>query len=258
MSFFCVEGKIKMTKKIDVIHLNKKYFEENSHFKNMLDENNIQKQVKRPYVYVSIKVRDNNFLLPLRSNLNHPNGFHAPSSKSANAGIDYSHALILPESSYIKNRTDLDREQYDYIKDNYDTIKSGFASYLKDYIRKEKKGIAHKVGKFKNSTLLNFNEELGLVKKLEKSNEKDKKEIQEKIKVQDKVEIEETIGEQDKIEIREKVAVKDRAGVQETPGKQDEVKIQKKTERQNQEENREEQRQRARRIAYMRQMGRER
>lgn len=256
--FFFIGGENKMTKKIDVIHLNRKYFEENSHFKNMLDENNVPKQVKRPYVYVSIKVKDNNFLLPLRSNLNHPNGFHAPSSKSANAGIDYSHALILPESSYIKNRTDLDREQYDYIKDNYDTIKSEFVSYLKDYIRKEKKGIAHKVGKFKNSTLLNFNKELGLVKELEKSKEKDKKEIQEKIKVQDKVEIKETKVEQNHVKIREKVAIKDSAGVQETIGKQDEIKIQKKTEGRDQEESRDEQKKRTRRLAYMRQMGRER
>lgn len=255
---FFLEGKIKMTKRIDVIHLNRKYFEDNSHFKNMLDENNVPKQVKRPYVYVSIKVKDNNFLLPLRSNLNHPNGFHAPSSKSANAGIDYSHALILPESSYIKNRTDLDREQYDYIKDNYDTIKSEFVAYLKDYIRKEKKGIAHKVGKFKNSTLLNFNEELGLVKELEKPKEKDKKETQEKIKVQDKVETKETKVERDHVKIRERVAVINREGVQETPGKQDEVKIQKKTVGQDQEDNRDEQRKRERRLAYMRQMGRER
>lgn len=82
----------------------------------MLDEDNVPKQVKRPYIYVKVRVKDKDFLLPLRSNLNHPNSFHAPSSKSANAGIDYSHALILPDQSYIKNWTNLDRDQYNYLK----------------------------------------------------------------------------------------------------------------------------------------------
>lgn len=211
---FLLKGKIIMTKKIDVVHLNREYFEENSHFKNMLDENKVPKQVKRPYVYMKVRVEDKDFLLPLRSNLNHPNGFHAPSSKSANAGIDYSHALILPDRSYIKNRTHLDREQYNYIRDNYEPIKNGFGSYLKDYIRKEKQGVAHKIGKFKNSTLVNFNEELGLVKKQELSKEN--------TKLQGKEEIKEESELIDQKEIQDK------------------------------------QRERARRLAYMRQMGRER
>lgn len=211
---FLLKGKITMTKKIDVVHLNRKYFEENSHFKNMLDENNVPKQVKRPYVYMKVRVEDKDFLLPLRSNLNHPNGFHAPSSKSANAGIDYSHALILPDRSYIKDRTHLDREQYNYIRDNYETIKNGFGSYLKDYIRKEKQGVAHKIGKFKNSTLVNFNEELGLVKKQEFSKENTKL--------------------QGKEDIKEESELKDQKEIQDK------------------------QKERARRLAYMRQMGRER
>uniref|UniRef100_UPI0037532DBA hypothetical protein n=2 Tax=Bacillus cereus TaxID=1396 RepID=UPI0037532DBA len=191
----------------------KKYTIENSHFKNMLDENNVPKQVKRPYVYMKVRVEEKDFLLPLRSNLNHPNGFHAPSSKSANAGIDYSHTLILPDRSYIKDRTHLDREQYNYIRDNYETIKNGFGSYLKDYIRKEKQGVAHKIGKFKNSTLVNFNEELGLVKKQELSKEN--------TKLQGKEDIKEESELQDQKEIQDK------------------------------------QKERARRLAYMRQMGRE-
>ncbi len=211
---FLLKGKSIMTKKIEVVHLDRKYFEENSHFKNMLDENNVPKQIKRPYVYVKVRVEDKEFLLPLRSNLNHPNGFHAPSSKSANAGIDYSHALILPDRSYIKDRTHLDREQYNYIRDNYETIKNGFGSYLKDYIRKEKQGVAHKIGKFKNSTLVNFNEELGLVKKQELSKENTKL--------------------QGKEDIKEESELKDLKEIQDK------------------------QKERARRLAFMRQMGRER
>lgn len=267
---FLLKGKILMTKKLEIVHLNRKYFEENSHFINMLDDGNILKQVKRPYVYVKVRVSEKDFLLPLRSNLNHPNGFHAPSSKSANAGIDYSHALLLPDESYIKKRSHLDKEQYDYVQANYETIKKGFSLYLKDYIRESRKGIAHKLGRFKNSTLLNFNQELEVVKKLEKTKRKNKKEIQdatveqnkvkirEKVAVQDKVGVQEGTGEQNKVKMREKVAVINRAGVQETPGKQDEVKVQKKTKGQDQDENRDEQKKRARRLAYMRQMGRER
>ncbi|NWK72602.1 hypothetical protein HWX41_27155 [Bacillus paramycoides] len=235
-----------MTKKIEVVHLNKKYFEENSHFKNMLDENNVSKQMKRPYVYVKVRVEDKDFLLPLRSNLNHPNGFHAPSSKSANAGIDYSHALILPNRSYIKNQSHLDREQYNFIKDNYETIKSGFGSYLKDYIRQEKKGIAHKIGKFKYSTLMNFNQELGLVKEQENSKENDKEKKREKPTIQNKEEIQGEHVMQDKEGVQEKKETNDQKEVQEKPGQQE------------QEDVRDKQREQARRLAYMRQMGRER
>ncbi|AJI09090.1 hypothetical protein [Bacillus cereus] len=219
-----------MTKKIEVVHLDRKYFEENSHFKNMLDENNVPKQIKRPYVYVKVRVEDKDFLLPLRSNLNHPNGFHAPSSKSANAGIDYSHALILPNRSYIKNRTHLDREQYNYIRDNYETIKTGFGSYLKDYIRKEKQGVAYKIGKFKNSTLLNFNEELGLVKEQKHSNE----ELQKTEESKEDKKMENQKSAQKKEEIKDGSELQDQKEIQDK------------------------QKEQARRLAYMRQMGRER
>ncbi|MEC3226113.1 hypothetical protein P9027_29790 [Bacillus thuringiensis] len=231
-----------MTKKIEVVHLNKKYFDENSHFKNMLDENNVSKQMKRPYVYVKVRVEDKDFLLPLRSNLNHPNGFHAPSSKSANAGIDYSHALILSNRTYIKNQTHLDREQYNFIKDNYETIKSGFGSYLKDYIRQEKKGIAHKIGKFKHSTLLNFNQELGLVKE----KESDKENKLEKPTIENTEEIEEGHEMKDKDVVQEKKETKIQKEMQAKSGQEEQEKA------------RDKQREQARRQAYMRQMGRER
>ncbi|MEB9507580.1 hypothetical protein P4J13_27150 [Bacillus anthracis] len=235
-----------MTKKIEVVHLNKKYFEENSHFKNMLDENNVSKQMKRPYVYVKVRVEDKDFLLPLRSNLNHPNGFHAPSSKSANAGIDYSHALILSNRTYIKNQTHLDREQYNFIKENYETIKSGFGSYLKDYIRQEKKGIAHRIGKFKHSTLLNFNQELGLVKEQEKSKENDKEKKLEKSSKENKEEVQGDHEMQDKEVVQEKKETNIHKEIQEKPVQEEQENV------------RDKQREQARRQAYMRQMGRER
>lgn len=232
---FLLKGKSIMTKKIEVVHLDRKYFEENSHFKNMLDENNVPKQIKRPYVYVKVRVEDKDFLLPLRSNLNHPNGFHAPSSKSANAGIDYSHALILPDRSYIKNRTHLDREQYNYIRDNYETIKNGFGSYLKDYMRKEKQGVAYKIGKFKNSTLLNFNEELGLVKEQKHTEELQK--------------TEESKGDK---KMKNQELAQENVKPQEKEGSKVESELQDQKEIQNK------QKEQARRLAYMRQMGRER
>lgn len=148
---------------MNYLTLNKMYFDDHSNFRNMLDPNNRMKQIKRPYAFLKIVVDDISFLIPLRSNLNHPNGFKIPSSLKTKAGLDYSHALVYPQEKYIlNNRVIISNEQYNMVKKNQDIIKKEFRNYIREYKKAVERGYVNKMGKFKNSTLVNFNKELGV------------------------------------------------------------------------------------------------
>jgi len=104
------------------------------------------------------------FALPLRSNLNHPNGLRTIFDKRAGQwnGVDYSKALIvdpddlLPEAFKPKNSA-----EYDKIKANSEKIKREFFEYLAEYIVSIREG-KELDRKFHFTTLQYFHRELGL------------------------------------------------------------------------------------------------
>lgn len=49
------------------VKLDKQYFTDNSHFMEMLDPNNSEKQKKRMYLFLSVVYKNNTLLVPLRT-----------------------------------------------------------------------------------------------------------------------------------------------------------------------------------------------
>lgn len=102
------------------------------------------------------------FALPLRSNLNHPNGFKTILSGKAWNGIDYSKALVVDANDFelvaFKTR---DNNEYEKIKRNKDKIKVEFIEYLTEYITLVSGG-KQLPQKFKFTTLQYFHAELGI------------------------------------------------------------------------------------------------
>lgn len=130
---------------------------------NRLSEGRNQVLTKdRGYGVIYLPIGEMIFALPLRSNLNHPNGFKTVLVGKSWNGIDYSKALIVKsddlEIEAFKTRTD---DEYQKIKNNKEKIKKEFFKYLEEYITSVSAGKPmHQ--KFKFTTLQYFHEELGI------------------------------------------------------------------------------------------------
>lgn len=137
----------------------------------MLDSGNISKQSKRTHLYVLIELNANKFYIPLRNNLGDEVrkfgriGHAVPSDKRRSAGLDYRYALIVDEDAYIELQTDkrIPESQYRKIKNEYDVIKAEFAVYLNGYLKAARKKRIEKEPLYRESSLINFNRELGLI-----------------------------------------------------------------------------------------------
>lgn len=124
-------------------------------------------QKDRGYGVVSITINDLTYAIPLRSNLNHTNGFKTIYKKIGGQiiwnGLDYSKALIVeldniePISFNTKNQ-----KEFDKIQANEDKIKSEFEEYVSNYIECVKKGTSSTDRRFKFTTLQYFHSELGI------------------------------------------------------------------------------------------------
>ena len=144
------------------------YFKKNESFVKMLDSGNTSKQSKRTHLCVLIEVNSNKFYVPLRNNLGDEVrkfgriGHAVPSGKRKDAGLDYRYALIVNDESYIEMQTEkkIPESQYRKIKNDYDTIKAEFTVYVNGYIKAAKKNRVEKEPLYRESSLMNFNNEL--------------------------------------------------------------------------------------------------
>ena len=153
----------------NIVLVAKEFFEEHSHYAEMLDPNDVDKQSRRCYEFVSFKYNNNNILVPLRSNI--PNmsklgkiGYKLPSTTRPNAGLDYRKILIVNDSKHIIKPTSVNipNSQTSVIVKDKNKIEKEVQSYIKGYIRAVEKGRATKDSKYKYSTLCNFHKELGI------------------------------------------------------------------------------------------------
>lgn len=124
----------------------------------------VLKKKDRGYGLVFIETQQHIFAIPLRSNLNHPNGFKTILDRRTGQwnGLDYTKALVVQE-------TDLNREafkprdttEYEKIKKRKEKIQTDFLSYLAEYIEAVRsQNPLHR--KFRFTTLQYFHKELGL------------------------------------------------------------------------------------------------
>ncbi|EKD7143290.1 hypothetical protein OSE20_002846 [Listeria innocua] len=154
-----------------IVRLKETYFNKNPNLINMLDPNKPQKQNRRTYLYLDFQKDYYHYLVPLRSNLNHKNGFPVPSKQRPNAGLDYSHTLVIKNKDYIE-RAVIPTEQYQQIKSNIAPIYRKTSQYITNYMKNYMQGKALDIPRYQHSTLINYVSylEKGWSKKLDYEN----------------------------------------------------------------------------------------
>ncbi|MCD8204561.1 MAG: hypothetical protein LUC16_01880 [Coprobacillus sp.] len=142
----------------------KSYFVSHSYFVKMLDFYDPDKQASRMHLRVKITYNNHNFYIPLRRNLK-PDvrpygriGHEVPSSTRPNAGLDYRHALLIDDDSYIRSvdLNNVSKMQVNKLNNDYYLIEKEFSEYLKGFIRAAKKREINKNPLYRESSLVNF------------------------------------------------------------------------------------------------------
>lgn len=150
------------------VFIKEEYFKEKSDFVEMLDPYDKQKQTSRHYLYISVKYKGNNILVPLRRNVgkNRKMFYPVPSQTRPNAGLDYRKILIVNKPEYIEipSVQRLAESQRKLISDNYDKIERAVIKYIDGYIKSANKNREYKDYEYIFSTLHNFHAELGIKK----------------------------------------------------------------------------------------------
>lgn len=121
----------------------------------------------RGYGIVSITLDNLIYAIPLRSNMNHNNGFKTISvqlrKKLIWNALDYSKALIVQQDDIESTAFQLRKqEEFDKIQLNKEKIKSEFGEYVSAYLECVNKGTSTTDRRFKFTTLKYFHAELGL------------------------------------------------------------------------------------------------
>lgn len=117
----------------------------------------------RGYGVLYVECHGATFAVPLRSNMNHSNGFKTVFNGGVWNGVDYSKALVVSaddfdDEAFKPRRTD----EYDKIQKNKAKIQSEFELYIQEYVEFIQSGSKDVPMKFKFSTLKYFHKELGL------------------------------------------------------------------------------------------------
>ena len=128
-----------MSNNHNIVLISERYFEKyNSKFIEMLDVANIKKQSNRMYLFLKIKIDENNILIPLRTNLpklgNAVVGYHVPSKSKPNAGFDYRKMLIVDDEYIIPvENLNIPNSQQKIILEKYEVIETQVKTYIKNY-----------------------------------------------------------------------------------------------------------------------------
>ncbi len=87
----------------------------------------------RPYAMIKITLNGLDFALPLRSNVRHNYVFWT--DKAKNLGVDYSKAVLIPDSTFIDNTNPVMINSFEYaiLKGNERIIITGFESFMNNY-----------------------------------------------------------------------------------------------------------------------------
>lgn len=152
------------TKKLYELHyLSKDFYDKY----NAIEYPEIEHKTQRPYIVLLIKIDDNTFGLPLRTNIRHSNCYKFQySSRPTNSitGIDFSKAVVVNNNDYIGDIAEMDNKEYVELNDRIAFIISKFRTYIKGY-RTYAMGQAneHQAKKYRYTSLKYFHKELGLL-----------------------------------------------------------------------------------------------
>lgn len=132
---------------------------------NSTDYPEIENKDKRPYMVVLVKIENNTFAIPFRTNIPHNNCYRFKNSSRSTqsvTGLDFTKAVVVNDSKYIGVPARIDNKEYVDLNRNYLFIIEKFKKYVSDYIKfvnsNQKPYYAAK--KFKFTTLKYFHDEI--------------------------------------------------------------------------------------------------
>ena len=155
---------------VQYCYITEQYYIDNPNLIKVLDIGDSSRHNIRTHLCLSIRYLNNLILVPLRKNLGEADrkfgkiGFAVPSQSKPNAGLDYRYIMIINDMQYIRyDSPRISNSQIRIIDTNYNTIEKEAIKYIKSYIRVANKGRVDKTARFRESSLINFHNELHII-----------------------------------------------------------------------------------------------
>lgn len=134
---------------------------------NSSDYPEIEHKEERPYLVLLIKIDENTFAIPFRTNVDHNSCYKFKNSQretNSSTGLDYSKAVIVNNPEYISFPATIDNSEYIELNKKYFFIIKQFTSYVSDYkLFVSGELNEYKSKKYRYTTLKYFHEELGIL-----------------------------------------------------------------------------------------------
>lgn len=128
----------------------------------------IENKRSRPYIVILIRIDENTFAIPFRTNIKHRHCYKFKTSDRpsvSGTGLDYTKAVIINDDAYIGASARINDKEYTELDANFHRIAREFERYVRGYVRY----ISFGKGKYDNpgykyTTLQYFHKELGIDK----------------------------------------------------------------------------------------------
>lgn len=126
----------------------------------------IEHKAQRPYIVLLVKIDENTFALPLRTNIKHNSCYkfrYSSRPTDSMTGIDFSKAVVVNDKAYIGDIAEMDNKEYVELSDRIVFIISKFRTYVKGYYTfAAGKANEYQAKQYKYTTLKYFHKELGI------------------------------------------------------------------------------------------------
>lgn len=151
-----------MKKKYEINYLSEDFFEkyDSKHFPE------IEHKLNRPYLVLVLKVENNTYAIPFRTNVSHKACYRFKNSSRDThsfTGLDYSKAVVVNDDRYIGTAAFIDEKEFLELNRKYYFIIKQFSAYVsgyKKYVAGELDDFSSK--KYRYSTLQYFHSEIGI------------------------------------------------------------------------------------------------
>lgn len=151
-----------MSKNYELRYLTNAFFEKYD-FKRFPE---IEQKENRPYMVLLVKIKENTFAIPFRTNINHKSAYRFKSSgrdTKNSTGLDYTKAVVVNDCSYIGETATIDDKEFLELNKKYFFITKQFSSYVNGYYKYLRGELnPYRANTYKYSTLKYFHNELGI------------------------------------------------------------------------------------------------
>lgn len=133
---------------------------------NSVDYPEIEHKTTRPYMVLLIKIENNTYAIPFRTNIRHKYCYNFKKSNrdtQSVTGLDYTKAVIVNDVNMISQKATIDNKEFVELNNKYYFIISQFKKYVfgyYDYV--DGKLNEYHSKKYKYSTLRYFHKELNI------------------------------------------------------------------------------------------------